>query len=379
MHLLAVPFLVYELTGSNTWVGSVSFAYLIPILLLTPISGLLSDRYDRKLILLVTLALQALIAGLFAGMWMSGGLSPTWILCLSLGYGIIEGLQLSAWQSFVPLLVPDRMLLPAVRLNSAQYTASRSLGPLAGAGILALSGFGTVFIVNSVTFMVLLFTVGSIKLHAPHELQVSHRSHPLAEIKAELEYVKTHKPLLVGISVALTMSLFISAKSSLAAGLAKDIYHTGSTGLAGFLTAGGVGAIIAAWLLLICGDRFLRSSVTLFGFMCCAFGVGLIAASGWYLLGMAGFALTGFGMSWISISIHTSLQTQVADEFRGRVVSVELMGYYLGGPVGALLGGWLGDLVGVRTVYCGVAGLIVAFAVMGGVMKGWHRMLDIEG
>ena len=152
MQQFTVPFLMYEMTGSNTWVGAAAFTSLIPAAGLAPVAGVLADRYSRQKVMLITLIVHTLACAAFAGLWMTGELTPWRILGLNLIIGLALGIQASSWQALVPLLVPASSLLSAIRLNSAQFTASRAIGPLAGAGLLGLVGAGSIYIANAATY-----------------------------------------------------------------------------------------------------------------------------------------------------------------------------------------------------------------------------------
>ena len=175
MQQLAVPILMFELTDSNTWVGAAAFSILIPGFLLNPVAGVIADRASRRVVMMFTLTAQTFVTIGFAILWANDALTPWAILSLGLCQGLASGIQIAAWQSLVPLLVPPEHLLTAVRLNSAQFIAARALGPLVGAGILALVGIGTVFIVNGATFLILVGVVAIIKPRQTAPLQQSLR------------------------------------------------------------------------------------------------------------------------------------------------------------------------------------------------------------
>lgn len=376
MQQLAVPFLVFEITDSNTWVGATAFASLIPALLMNPAAGVIADRVARRLVLIMTLIAQGMIAGSFAILWAIDELSPWRIIILSLAQGTASGFQIASWQSFVPMLVPPEELLTAVRLNSSQFTAARALGPLGGAGLLAFIGFGAVFVVNSATFFLLIAVISTV---SPREvLQPASKEMAFAVFKEGVNYVRSRAPLMLAILLGFSISFFGQALVQIAAGLAKEDYLVGETGLAGFITAVGVGSILASGFLITRGDDFPRSTMTIIGF--CIYSIGLILTSltSSYLVGLTGFFLMGYAHITIAISVNTAVQIQVAEEIRGRVMSIYLMGIFGGIPLGAFVGGSLGDLIGLKLVYLGSGIFMAAIALISRFGLGRLRLLNFN-
>jgi len=164
----------------------------------------------------------------------------------------------------------------------------------------------------------------------------------------------------------------------IAAGLAKDEYLVGETGLAGFITAVGVGSIIASAFLIARGDDFLRSQMTMIGFWIYAAGLVLTSLTETYIIGLAGFFLMGYAHVTIAISANTTVQIQVAEAVRGRVVSIYLVGVFGGIPLGALVGGTVGDLVDLRLVYLGAGLFMAVFALFSRFVLGRLRLMDLN-
>ena len=360
MQQLAVPILMLELTDSNTWVGAAAFSILIPGFILNPVAGVIADRASRRVVMMFTLSAQTLVTTGFAILWANGSLTPWTILILGLCQGIASGIQIAAWQSLVPLLVPPEHLLTAVRLNSAQFIAARALGPLVGAAILAWIGIGMVFVVNGATFLIL---VGVVAIIRPRQTAPPSTEPPMQVFKEGLSYVAARRPLLQAIWVGFSISFFGQALVQIAAGLARQDYEVGDVGLAGFYTAVGFGSVIASIVLIAVGDNLPRSRVALVGYSLYSVGIVLAAATTNYVTGLGGFFIMGIAHVTIAISVNTAVQIQVSEAVRGRVMSIYLMGIFGGIPLGAFLWGTLGDLFGMRWVYL-MAGFLMAMFLL---------------
>lgn len=373
MQQITVPFIVFELTDSNTWLGAVAFATLVPGLFMTPLAGVIADKIPRRLVLMATLSVMTLVATAYLVLWLSDELTPWRILGLALIQGIAAGLQVANWQSFVPLLVPRTDLLPAVRLNSIQFTASRAIGPLLGAGLLAFIGPGAVFFGNAITYVILVFVVSVVRPRAAPAATGDN----LREVFREgLDYVRRRPALLQAVTTAFAISLLGQSLVQLSAGLAGDQYGVGAVGLAGLITATGIGAVTASVFAVLYGDRIPRSTVAVRALLIYSLGPILAGLTAVYFLGLVGYFMLGAAHLTVAIALNTSIQIQVAEGVRGRVMSIYLLGIFAGQPTGAFVAGRLGDLFGLRIVYVGYGLLLMTFAAVVRVRFHGLRLLD---
>ncbi len=376
MQQFAVPYIMWDMTASNTWVGAAAFTSLIPAVAMTPVAGVLADRFSRRKVLIVTLTVQTLTCGVYAVLWQAGELTPWRILGLNLIVGMALGVQAASWQALVPQLVPPAGLLSAIRLNSAQFTASRAIGPLTGAGLLHLVGAGAIFMANAATFALLLLVIAVVR---PRAVPAAPRERIGAFLLEGLRYVRRRASLLQAIVTGFVIAYFGGAILHLAAGLASEDFGVGETGLAGLITAAGVGSVMGSVVIIAYGDGVERSRVARWGLVLYAAAPLLAAATTSYPVGLAGYFVSGVAHVCIAISMNTAIQTQVAEEMRGRALSLYVMGIFCGWPVGALVGGWIGDLVGLRVVFA--ANGLVLVAYLGFVVRWWDgmRSLDADG
>ena len=134
---LAIPLVVFDLTDSAGWVGFAGFAQILPMALMGPYGGAIADRYPRRKVLLVTQTLQAFVALGLMTLWFSGVRSPGAYVAVSALVGMTAGLNLPAWQAIVSEIVPREQLLAGITLNSAQFNASRMIGPALGGAAIA--------------------------------------------------------------------------------------------------------------------------------------------------------------------------------------------------------------------------------------------------
>lgn len=348
MQQFIIPVIIYDITESNTWVGLVAFGQLVPAFFFTPIAGVIADRIPRIKVLRITTSVQFVIAMIFFLFWQLEILTPGIILGLSLIQGVSAGLQIPNWQSLVPSLVPPKHLFSAIRLNSAQFTAARAVGPLTGAVLLNFVGEASVFLTNALTYLLLIAALLSMR---PFQALPKVATKAMTAFKEGLKYVRQRKAIVQAISTAFMISFLGQSLVQLAAGLAEERYSSGTFGVAGFVTANGVGTILGSTLIIKFADRNLHSNTIIAGLLLYSIAPILSGSTGIYFIGLAGFFISGIAHMAVGISLNTAIQEKLPDAVRGRVISIYLMGVFGGIPLGSLLGGTLGDAIGLQIVY----------------------------
>jgi MFS family permease len=376
MQTVAVPALLFDLTKQATWLGYASMATLIPAVVLTPYAGVLSDRVSRRKILIATQLLQMAAAFSLWSLYRADALTPWRIIGLGLVTGVAAGFQSSAWQSFIPLLVPPRDMLHAVRLNSMQFNLARAIGPGFAGIVVRTWGTGAAILVNTVTFPLVIAVLVFAKTR---ENSVASRSDSVLDsLRAGGRYVWQHHPIRLAILVACLSSMCGQSLQHVSAAISSRMFDRASTDNAGLLTALGLGALGASALQAVFGNRVKRSQSAQLALVLFITSTALIAATSNYTIGVIGYAIAGFGHLTMAMALNTLIQGTVPDEIRGRAVSYYLFGVLLGIPVGAFALGRLGDIFSMRTaVWVDVAALVVITSVL--VVRGSLRAFDVEG
>ena len=139
---VATYYIIFKLTESASWVGITAFANFVPMLVVNPLTGWISDNLNRRKVLGATNLVASFMAGVMAVAWGVGLKEPgVWVAIFFLN-GTISGLLIPVSQAFVAECVPQNLLRNAITLNSTQFNAARALGPAIGGLILGLSGPG---------------------------------------------------------------------------------------------------------------------------------------------------------------------------------------------------------------------------------------------
>ncbi|HQO38903.1 MAG TPA: MFS transporter, partial [Spirochaetota bacterium] len=154
MQQVAVSWLAYRLTGSAILLGTVVFCAQIPVFFLSPLTGALGDRWNRRNILLGTQIFSMLQAFIFFLLTVTGIIAPWHIIALSLALGVINSFEMPTRQAFLMEIIDDKKDLPnAIALNSAAFNSSRLIGPAIAGIVVAVAGEAVCFAVNSASYL----------------------------------------------------------------------------------------------------------------------------------------------------------------------------------------------------------------------------------
>jgi MFS family permease len=374
MQTITVPYVIYALTRSTAWVGFTAFIMFLPGVLAGPASGAIADRFARRSVLLVTTGIQTAVAlGLWA-LWVSDTASPGNLVAVLVVSSVAGNINITAWQSFVPSLVPPDALLGAVRLNSVQFTAARAVGPALGGAVLARFGPSVAFMANAVSFV---FVVAALLVVRPRSTPVAARGESIMRQFGEgVRYMRQQAAMWQPLVTILVVSFLPSALVQLAPAFAEEQFDTSQAGYGLLVAAYGVGSVLGSVLIAAHADRGRRSAAALVGLAGSISGVLLLAATTSLPVGLVGLFVMGASYVTITISLNTSIQIRVDEVFRGRAVSLYLMAMLTGLPLGALALGWIADGVGLRTTTIATAALLAVYSAVVVTRLGALRAID---
>ena len=362
MQNVTVPFVVFAMTKSTTWLGVTAFASFFPTVAIGPLAGPIADRFNRRAVLLVTQTVQMAVAFSLWGCWVSGRATPDVMVAHLVVSGLAGGINIASWQSFVPSLVPPEDLLNAVRVNSIQFTAARAIGPAVAGLVLARFGAGVSFMINALTF---LLVIGALVKVSPRPTPVSAPGQSfLHQFRDGITYVRRRQSLRQCVVTITIVAALASALVQLAPAFATDQFHAGTAGY-GLLVAGyGTGSIVGSLFMASYADRHRRSRVTVGGLLGASLCIGFLALATIYGEGLVVFFAMGICYTAISISLNTAIQVAVTEQYRGRVMSLYLMGLTGGLPLGALLLGRLAAAIGMSATAAFTAVVLFGYAVL---------------
>ena len=374
MQTITVPYVLDQLTHSTVWVGVGAFATFFPATIVGPLAGALADRYDRRTIMLVSQVVLMCSALALWAIWVSGVATPELIVGVVVIGAFGAGITIAAWQAFVPQLVPPEALVSAVRLNAMQFTGARAFGPALAGLVLAEFGPGTAFLANALSF---LLVIGALLLIAARPIAKSTAAGGVAaQFRDGLRYIRKRAVLIVSVLGALFSSLLGVSMIQLAEPFARHVLHEGAGKYGLLVAAYGAGAITGAVVTVARGDVLRRSSLTVVGFAIFVVAELTFGLAPAYALALAGMFGIGLAQSLAMVSCQTAVQVNVDEDYRGRVLSVYVMSFCAGTPIGALVGGIVASVVGLRATIVGSAVLLAIAVIVTMLRYPWFRVLD---
>jgi MFS family permease len=347
MQKTAVSWVVYDLTHSKIMLGVAAFSTLFPSFLFSFLGGVVSDRYNRYRVLLLTQFISMLQAVMLATLVFTGFYNVWVIIGLGALLGFINAFDVPARQSLVYEMVEDKSRLPnALALNSSMVNLSRLIGPaIAGIAIEKL-GDGWCFGLNALSYIAVIGSLLMMRL-PKYEPKPRHRS-VFGQVSEGFQYIRNEPQIASLIFFLALMSFMVLPFSTLIPVYARDIFHGTASTFGVIDSAIGLGALIGAiFLASLHSGRNLRNILIMNTFV---FGGGLILFSHahHYYLALLYAVVAAFGMmSQITIT-NTLVQTTVAPEMRGRAISMYAMAFFGFQPFGGLLVGFVSHRIGVQ-------------------------------
>ncbi|ROQ67062.1 putative MFS family arabinose efflux permease [Streptomyces sp. 840.1] len=345
MSRITQDWLVLSLTGSAAAVGITTALQFLPMLLFGLYGGVIADRMPKRKLLLISQAALGLCGVALAVLTLSGVVQVWHVYLIAFLLGMVTVVDNPARQSFVSEMVGPAQLRNAVSLNSANFQSARLIGP-AVAGVLITSvGSGWAFMFNGLSFLAPLVGLMMMRTSELHKAVVVPRAK--GQLREGLRYVSGRPELiwpivLVGFvgTFGFNFPIFLTA-------FADEVFHGGAGMYSFFNILMAAGSLAGALLAARRGSSRLRMLVgagTLFGLLEV---IASMSPSVW----LFSLLLLPIGMIGLTtnISANTSVQMAADPAMRGRVMSLYMMVFAGGTPVGAPIVGWISDAYGVRT------------------------------
>lgn len=310
---------MHVLTPEEYMLGLVTACGLGPILFLSIWGGVLADRVNRRVLIMITRFLIALLCLLTAVLISLGAITPIILLAISFVTGILLAFDIPARQAMLPGLVPKSSIVNAIVLYSMAISGSAIIGP-GFFGILVDSlGIDGIFYLIAAAYgiVVILFYVMS-----PTPKPDLPKSSPVSDLKAGLGYLNLNKGILAVIIMGILSGVFGMSFETLLPAFAKVVYGGDVSVYSNMLLALGVGGVFSTVLLAKFANtknsmRIMLFTGTLFAVSIILFGLNSETLLGYLLIGVTG------SLSFAYLTIQSTIvQFSTADSFRGRVMSI---------------------------------------------------------
>jgi MFS family permease len=363
MQKVAQAWLIVTLTSSASafYLGLDAFLSEVPILLFTLLGGVVADRANRRHLMLASQYAQMTAAFTLAALVLTDHIRLWHILTLSFLTGVAQAFGGPAYQSLIPSLIPKETLPNAIALNSIQFNLARVIGPVVAGAALTAFGMVACFGLNGVSF---LFVIAAIlALHVKHVPSTS-AAGIREQMKGGLDFVRHHPQL-----VTLTLLGFISAFLGLPLLtflpiITKDVFQQDVALYTRFMTIAGMGAVLGALIVAWIGKHrhmglMLLVMQALLGVTAAGFALSRVIWVSEVLLFLGGAMLvTCFSM------ITSLVQLLAPHELRGRVVSIYMVAFRGGSPLGGLVSGWLVTLIGSAPYVLALNGVLLTIVAL---------------
>lgn len=348
MHRVAMGWLVFRLTGSNSALGIMDFAASIPIFLFSPFAGALIERWDLRKTLFWCQAICMAIAFQLAFLTITGLVTFQIVVFMALFLGLVDSFELPCRYALVSYMVDRKEdISNAVALNSTVFNVARMIGPTVAGFLIHIVGEGVCFLVNGLAYSSTLYAVKHMKMERPPVGKtVAGKNRPLADMIEGIRMARDFTPARYFLILISLTGFFAFPSLVLMPAMAKSVLG-GTSETLGFLLMGvAIGALCGSLLM-----ASLKSAAKLSWWCtraCIGFGISvlLFSLSRNISFGIALAAPVGFCMVTSTISCNTLLQTMVPRESRSRIMALYTFAILGVPPFGSLLAGKLGDLVG---------------------------------
>jgi MFS family permease len=354
---VAIPLLVYDLTGSSRLLGVMFVITMAPRVVLAPVTGLLADRLDRRRLMIGSAVIRAVSVALIPlanEVWVIGALAVVVSICVAV--------SMPAELSSLPLTVPGSQLVTALSLTQVTNNVMRIVGPAAGAALIGAVSIGAAFWTEAVCFLGAIFCFARMAL--PRESNQAQNSLALSSVKRDMVEglrVVWQVPIVRGITGAECLWSFLSAALTVA-GLVfveKTLDLGDRTELVyGLLSASlSAGAVLGALAASRIERRIGRPALLAIGYLGPLFVLPVIGEPPAPALCLCWF-LVGFADAWAVIAMQAYLAESVGDELRGRVYATWNGVITFAGMISFGAVGWITDRIGAPWTIA-IGGLLV--------------------
>ncbi|MDX1467964.1 MAG: MFS transporter [Acidimicrobiia bacterium] len=339
---VAASWLMFEMTGSNTWVGMMVASATLPLLFVSLAAGALADMFDRTKLMLIAQTIMGGSAAAMAVITYLGSMTPEILLGLGLLLGTGLALNIPAWQALIPDLVPRGLVASAVALQSVAFNSARAVGPAIGGLIILAYGPEAGFGINALSYLAVIVVL--IVIGPRLAEQVKETASFRVAIKDGLRFARSTK---VFRNLMELVALFAITSAVVSATLPV---HTdklgGSEATFGLLLgAMGAGALAGAFARPTLERRIAGSSVP--------WTIGISGVAGLVLafapsIPVAGVGMFLFGLAWLLTlsTLRATAQLLAPGLIRGRAMSLYTLAFAGILPLGSILSGLVADQIG---------------------------------
>jgi MFS family permease len=360
MQTISLPWLALTLTDSPFLLGLIGALQFTPMIFFSLFAGVLSDRFNRRKIIIVTQTTLAVGAFILAVLVFTKTVHYYHMVILATIFGLANSIDMPVRQSFIIEMVGKEDLMNAIALNSAVFNTARIIGPAIAGLIMGLFGIAYCFLINAVSFVPVI--IGLFFIRPQHISNHKSNNKVLKDITEGIKYIFTETILMKTLIVVLIVGIFAMNFNVLVPLLAKKVYNLNESNFGFLMSCIGIGSLIGALLVAVKSKNgpfvfILKYTPFLISIVFIATGLCNIIFVAAFLL-----VLMGLGNSIFFTTANSTLQLNAKDQFRGRVISVYTLFFAGTTPFGNLFAGSISHIFGVKIGFI-LSGLMILFLI----------------
>lgn len=367
MATVAQGWVVLSMTNSAFLLGVDGFLATGPMLVFSLFGGVVADRVERKKIMIYSQYLQMTFAFILAALIFSGNIKVWHIFLISFLTGSAQSFSGPAYISLLPSLVRREDVSNAVAMNSMQFNLARVIGPVLAGLALAAWGAAICFAVNGLSFLAVILAL--LLIHPPPARPAHEQGGLFDEMKDGFRFVTSRPKLKVLTFLAFAGTFLGMPIVTFLPVVAKSTFGLGAQGFAWMMTTYGLGSVTGAVVVAATAHAARKGRIALklqlaFAALLVAFAFSRSLPLSLLIAFLAGMCIVGV------ISLYSSLvQLTSSDDMRGRVMSIFMLAFRGGMPLGNLLAGYVAQRWSI-SVALGVNGAVLAMVALFFILRG---------
>ena len=363
MQFVAQGLLVLKLWDSAFALGALNFANATPSLVVLLFGGVVADRADKRLILLLTQTVMLLLAAAIGVLIITDHVQYWMLIVATIALGLAFGYDLPAAQALMPELVPPEKIGQVVALNSSMFHGTRMVGPALAGILIGAFGLATAYFLNAASFLAVILSLLIIR-YRPAAGRAGHGTSAIDGLKAGLRHARGRPNLQALLLLTALNCIFVFPVAAILVPFyVKNVLRAGPAVLGLMFTAGGLGSMLGA-LALIWWSGHRRVERIWLGFLIAPVGLTIQALTREPAVAIIVQGFVSFAFSSQLGLILTMIQESTPGEFRGRVMSLHGITFNGTMPLAAIL-------ISAAAVAFGLPAVMVALSAAFALTGAW--------
>ena len=355
MELLVTSVLVYSLTDSSLMLGLVLGFENLPRPIFSPFTGIIADRFDRKKIWVISMAIKAGAGVALFVLLLTGQIAPWHIFAAMLMQGVSRALEDPARRTAIFDIVGERRVVNALSIDSLSGTVGRMIGPFLGGFLIEHVGYfwphyaGYTWAYAMIVVMHATAMTLTIRVRIP-KVEREWRVEPIWNSLGDaVRAAFSHRQLLGMLFITIMINGLAFPARQFVPAIGRDHLNVGETLVGVLAAAESVGQLVTAVIMASVGSFRYHGRIFAAGAFSVMITSTIFVWSPWYGATFAILVLSGIGLSCFGTMQGAITMRSSPPEMRGRMVGLQSLCIGIGTPPGVLLMGWLGDQIGIQT------------------------------